>query len=301
MRAIVVVVLVVLVLAGGLLAWRANTGAGPEAAAPAAKESLYLAIPQGIYVPMAKVMAEYEKTHPNLEFQLTVDTPEAMVQLVQENETKPDVFISPGGHEAEVLREMGYLDPSTMVAFGSYELAILVPKGNPGKVEKLEDLLNPEVKVISFSNPEVNAACYAARQSFQNLGLWPEVEKKIQVTGCCMESFKWILDGRAEANVQFLGCPIDPKTEDIASKSKVEIACTFPADSFYVPRNVAGILTTSKKRELAEEFLGFMTSPEMISLMAASKMRNDQGLPLTPGPWGPEQEVGPRQQAQVAP
>lgn len=297
MRAVLVVVLLILVLAGGVLAWRSNTGAPPEAAAPAAKESLYLAIPQGIYVPMARVMSEYERTHPNVEFQLTVDTPEAMVELVEENETKPDVFISPGGHEAEVLRERGYLDPSTMVAFGSYELAILVPKGNPGKIEKLEDLLNPEVKVISFSNPEVNAACYAARQSFRNLGLWERVEKKIQITGCCMESFKWILDGRAEANVQFLGCPIDPKTEDIASKSKVEIACTFPADSFYVPRNVAGILTTSKKRQLAEEFLGFMTSPDMVALMAENKMRNDQGLPLTPGPWGPEHELGPSRQA----
>jgi len=149
------------------------------------------------------------------------------------------------------------------------------------------------VKKISISDPDLNAACYAARQSLQNLGLWEKLEPKMEVTGCCMSSFKWILDGRAEANVQFLGCPLDPKTADVAEKQKVLFACNFPSDTFYTPRNVAGILTTTKKRELAEDFLAFLTSPETITLMAENRMRNDRNLPLTPGPWGPEQEANP--------
>ena len=134
---------------------------------------------------------------------------------------------------------------------------------------------------------------HAARQSFQNLGLWDRVKGKIEVTGCCMESFKWIVDGRAEANVQFLGCPLDPKTAEMADSTKVEIACTFPTDTFYKPRNVVGIVKTTGKRKLAEEFVAFMTSAEMIDFMAQNRMRNDQNLPLTPGPWGPEQEASP--------
>jgi molybdate transport system substrate-binding protein len=216
-----------------------------------------------------------------------------MAQAVQENKDKPDIFISPGGHEIEVLRQKGLVDAKTMVAFGSYELAILVPKANPGKVSKLEDLLNPEVKLISISDPELNAACYAARQSLQNMGLWEKLRPKMKVTGCCMSSFKWILDGKAEANVQFLGCPLDPKTAETAEKQKVSIACGFPKDTFYVPRNVAGIVTTTKKRKMAEDFLKYLTSPETIKFMADNRMRNDQALPLTPGPWGPEQEQSP--------
>jgi molybdate transport system substrate-binding protein len=299
MRAVVIILLVALVAVGGFLVYRAQSGApapttsaqGPTASGP--KQTLYLAIPQGVYLAVSKVMAKYQEARPEVEFDTMVDTPEAMAQAVEENKDKPDIFISPGGHEAEVLRQKGFMDPKSMVAFGSYDLAILVPKDNPGRVRKLEDLLDPRVKTISISDPDLNAACYAARQSLENLGLWEKLKPKLKVTGCCMSSFKWILDGRAEANVQFLGCPVDPKTAETAEKQKVAFACMFPRQTFYVPRNVAGIITTVRNRELAEDFLAFMTSPEMIEYMSEYRMRNDQNLPLAPGPWGPAQEANP--------
>ncbi len=298
MKVAVVVVLVVLVAVMGVFAWKSHHAAAQTAAGvdlkPGAKETLYLAVPQGLFLPVSKVIDKYQAAHPGIEFPLLVDTPEAMAQAVQENKDKPDIFISPGGHELEVLRQKGFIDPKTSVAFGSYDLAILVPKSNPGKVKRLEDLLNPEVKVISISDPDLNAACYAARQSLQNMGLWEKLKPKMKVTGCCMSSFKWILDGRAEANVQFLGCPLDPKTAETAEKQKVAFACGFPKDTFYIPRNVAGIVTTTKKRKLAEDFLAYLTSPETIKFMADNRMRNDRNLPNTPGPWGPEQELSPK-------
>jgi molybdate transport system substrate-binding protein len=287
MRMLVVVVLLLLVAGGAFALRRAQV----EKAAY--EGTLYLAVPQGLFLPVSKVMDKYTELHPKVQFETMVDTPEAMVQAVEENKEKPDIFISPGGHEIEVLRKKGYIDPKTEVAFGSYDLAVLVPKGNPGKVKRVEDLLNPEVKVISISDPEVNAACYAARQSLQNLGLWEKLKPKLKVTGCCMSSFRWILDGRAEANIQFLGCPLDPKTAETAEKEKVLFACGFPKDTFYVPRNVAGILKSTKKRAMAERFLAYLTSPEIIKFMADNRMRNDRDLPHTPGPWGPAQEAGP--------
>ena len=291
MRAAVIIVLAILVVVGGVLARRAQ-GPGPGGAAAEPEETLYLAVPMGVFVPVSQVMDKFTAEHPKVKFSTMVDTPEVMAQAVDENEKKPDIFISPGGHEATVLVEKGFVDPDTMTAFGSYEVAILVPRGNPGKVKEPADLLNPEVKLISFSPPDLTAASHAARQALQNMGLWERLEPKIKVTGCCNESFQWVVDGRAEANVQFLGCPMDTKSVDL-SKTKAEIACLFPRDSYYIPRTVAGILTTTEKRELAEEFLGFMTSPEMIEFMATTKLRNDQDLPLAPGPWGPAQEAGP--------
>ncbi|MGD0110519.1 MAG: substrate-binding domain-containing protein [Armatimonadota bacterium] len=304
MKVAVVVVLVVLVAVMGVFAWKSHHAAAQTAAGvglkPGAKETLYLAVPQGLFLPVSKVIDKYQAMHPGIEFPLLVDTPEAMAQAVQENKDKPDIFISPGGHELEVLRQKGFIDPKTSVAFGSYDLAILVPKSNPGKVKRLEDLLNPEVKVISISDPDLNAACYAARQSLQNMGLWEKLKPKMKVTGCCMSSFKWILDGRAEANVQFLGCPLDPKTAETAEKQKVAFACGFPKDTFYIPRNVAGIVTTTKKRKLAEDFLAYLTSPETIKFMADNRMRNDRNLPNAPGPWGPEQELSPKGSGRAA-
>ncbi len=294
MRIAVVLALLVVVAIGAVLVWRAQTSApvGPIMAED--PERLYVAVPMGLYVPYLRVVAKFRESHPNVQCDWMMDTPETMAGAVQENDEKPDVFISPGGHETTVLVEQGFVDPDSLVAFGSYEVAILVPKGNPGNVHKPEDLLNPEVRVIAFSDPDLTAASHAARQALQNLGLWDKIEPKIEYTGCCNESFQWIVDRRAEANVQFLGCPLDPKTAEMSDKAKVEIACTVPRESCYVPRNVAGILTTSENRELAKEFLDFLTSPEMLKLMMENNMRNDQDLPLTAGPWGPRQEASPQ-------
>jgi len=285
-RAVVVAILVILVAVGGLLAWRAQRPAEPV--------TLYLAVPMGVFVPLNQAMERFTALHPNVEFKTMVDTPEMMAQAVEDNEEKPDIFISPGGHEATVLAEKGFIDPSSMVAFGSYEVAILVPRGNPGRIQEPADLLNPEVKLISFSPPDLTAASHAARQSLQNLGLWEKIEPRVRVTGCCNESFQWVVDGRAEANVQFVGCPMDTKSVDL-SRQKAEIACILPRASYYVPRTVVGILTTTKQRRLAEEFVAFLTSPEMLASLP--KLRNDQNLPLSPGPWGPQQEAGPARAA----
>ncbi len=300
MRVVVIVVLIALVVAGGFMVWRGQSARGTEeAVSPEASRELYVMVPQGIFLPFNKVLEKFGAAHPDVRVEMAIDTPEAMVQMVEENKRKPDIFISPGGHELEVLRERGYIDPSTMVAFGSYKLAILVPKDNPGKVSKIEDLLNPGVETISISDPDVNAACYAARQSLQNIGLWDKLQSKMKVTGCCMSSFKWILDGRAQANVQFLGCPMDEKAA-MAETSRVSIACEFPEGTYYTPRNAAGILKTSKERELAEEFLQLLTSPEMVKLMLDNRLRDDAGLGPSVEPWGPEQEKSPVQTAEAA-
>ncbi len=305
MRAAVVVVLVVLVAVGAVLAWRSQSRAPAEevVVAPPVDEtpgSLYVAVPMGLYIPYKLAVKKFQETHPNVEFDQMVDTPETMAVAVEENDIKPDIFVSPGGHESTVLVEKGLMDPDSLVAFGSYEVAILVPSGNPGGVARPTDLLNAEVKVIAFSYPDITAASHAARQALQNMGLWDKLKDKIEFTGCCNESFQWIVDRRAEANVQFLGCPVDPETAELSDKAKVEIICTLPRDTYYVPRNVAGIIVTTENRKLAEEFLDFLTSPEILEMMAENNMRNDQELPLTPGPWGPEQEASPMQVAEVA-
>jgi ABC-type thiamine transport system substrate-binding protein len=86
----------------------------------------------------------------------------------------------------------------------------------------------------------------------------------------------------------------------VSEASKVCFACKFPLDSYYIPRNVAGILTTTKQRALAEEFLKLLTAPDTIKLMYETRLRNDQNLPPEAGPWGPEQEASPKVKANPA-
>ncbi len=84
MRAAVITILIVLVAVGGVFAWVVRR-----------PRELRVMVPMGIYLSFTKVTQQFERTHPNVKFRTTVDTPEAMAQMVEENDRKPDIFISP--------------------------------------------------------------------------------------------------------------------------------------------------------------------------------------------------------------
>ena len=304
MKGIFLTALGVVAIAGGVLVWRMPSGP-PATPKAATKQSLYVHVPGGLYLPLTYAMNEFKRQHPGVEFQTMVDDPGNLVTAVLENQDRPDIFISPGGHELRYLADKGFVRRGSEIAFGSYVLAVVVPKGNPGRVNRLEDLLNPQVKKISLSDPDVNSVGYATRQALTRLGLWDRLGGKIKNTGCCMESYRWVSDyyapaangrrdKRAEASFSFKSCPMTPETAERVADAKVAIACEVPPDAYFLPRTVAGVFTTSKRPRLAREFLEFLTSPKTLALMASKRFPNERSLPLRPAPgWGAQQEEIP--------
>jgi ABC-type molybdate transport system substrate-binding protein len=301
LKNIVIIILLVLVVAGGALIINKRKAVDSQNKKLLARnnanasdtKSLRIDIPQGIVQAVFAAMQQYRATHPDVKLTHWVETPEAMVDAIRSGKEKPDIFISPGGHEALVLAQEGYVDPNSLTAFGSYDLAVLVPKANPANIKKPEDLLSPKVKTISFSVLDLNSSSYAAKLAFEKMGIWEGIKNKAKECANCSDANVMICRGQAEANIQFNGCPVDLSDPKSLQHAKSAMGFTFPPSAVYAPRNVAGIMKNSSHQELAQEFVKFLTSPEMQQLMAKNRMRNDRKLPLQPGPWSPEQEKIP--------
>lgn len=273
-------VVVAMVAVGG-----ASIGRADRAPTAEARQELRVGVPLGLSDPVSAAVAEFHRSHPAVEVKLSPDTPEGMVRKVVKGDLSLDVFISPGGHEAVILREKGLLEATTLTAFGDYRLAILVPAANPGEVKAPSDLVKPAVKTVTLSDRALSSVSHAAEQALGRMKLWKKVATKVTFTRDCAESFMTAMEGKTEANLQFLGCPMDPKKELEAAK-KVAFVYTFARDACDTPRNVAGVLVKSRQPRLAREFVTFLAAAKTQELMVKRGMRHDAGVPLRPGAWG---------------
>src|SRR6185436_19773521 len=79
---------------------------------------------------------------------------------------------------ADFVKEKGFAH-ETKPLLGN-TLVIVVPKENPAKVSKPEDLSGPAVKKIAVAGPTVPAGIYA-RQALTKLKLWDDLEQQKKI------------------------------------------------------------------------------------------------------------------------
>lgn len=157
---------------------------------PSPKQSVTIYVPCGLSIPFMDAMDAFKKANPGVE---VIPKLESDVELLKqvENGEKPDLFVSPGGREAQVLEAKGSVKEKASV--GSYAIVVTVPRDNPAHLEKVADLVRPEVRRIAIPNPERNSVGFFAKQSLTQLGLWDAVEKKAQITERAMDAHTMVM------------------------------------------------------------------------------------------------------------
>jgi molybdate transport system substrate-binding protein len=191
-----------LFLALGLLAMAlgCRSGSGPERTALVVRGGPLLrdAFPE--------VVAEFGKQHPEVDLRSDFSCPPCVLTSRMSEGLDMDVFISAGDVERDALAQGGLLDPATTEVIGSLKLVLAVPPDNPANVRSFGDLHRPEVKRIAVGDPEQTSPGRYAKQAFEKMGLWSEIEGKLVIskTGC--EALKSVVLGQAEAAVLYGFC-----------------------------------------------------------------------------------------------
>jgi molybdate transport system substrate-binding protein len=101
------------------------------------------------------------------------DSSKLATQIV--NDAPGDIFLSANEKWAAFVKDKGFGQEIRPLLGNS--LVIVVPRGNPAKVTKPDDLNLPAVKRIAVAGPTVPAGIYA-RQALTKLQLWDELEKQ---------------------------------------------------------------------------------------------------------------------------
>jgi len=178
------------------------------------------------------------------------------------------------GEEFYLLQalERGFADEYDSIkdSPGYFMTVIIVPKGNPAKIQKIEDFARPGVKV-SLGNPKACAIGIWHEKTFKKAGIWEQVQKnQVHSAKCIPEVATAVQQKVADASIVWA-------TTAVLYLKDIEIVPIEPQYRGFVNLPIA-TLTTSKHPEMAHKVKDFILSSE------AKEVFRSHAYVVDPGP-----------------
>jgi len=237
------------------------------------EQTVTLAIPCGLTVPLREAMAKFESANPGVKMEGTFDNAITNALNIKEKGNRPSLFISPGKREMEILEEQGLIDETTKAAFGLFRLVVVTPKDNPKDIHSLAELKKADV--ISLPDPERNSIGVYGKQALEKAGLWdalmPKGDEKILLTEFPITAYEMIATGKADAALMFENCPMKTYPEKL-QKGSVVIVGEVDKSLYEEPLCYVACLKEGPNLETARKFIAFLADP------ATQKLLSENGL-----------------------
>ncbi|MEX2465779.1 MAG: molybdate ABC transporter substrate-binding protein [Gemmatimonadota bacterium] len=171
-----------------------------------------------------------------------------------------DLFFSANEAFLDGLIDAGRIEPASRSVYAIGRVAVVVPHGRsaPTGPEAIED---PSLRVVAIANPDHAPYGVAAREVLEALGLWNAVEPRLVLGENVAQTLQFVRTGNADLGIVALsllrGAPGEP------------LPYVLLDDVLHRPlRQVAGVVTTSRRADRARAFLTFVLSPEGREILA---------------------------------
>jgi molybdate transport system substrate-binding protein len=265
--------------------------ANAEAATRKDPVTLEAYIPCGMTAPFHDAFEAFEAANPAVKVHAMYDNDSLELRLVRDEGKRPDLFVSPGGRELDVLAQKGLIDMGLSARIGSFKVVAVSRRDWKGTVSKPDDLLSDKVKRISLPDPANSSMGWHVRQGLTKLGLWDRIKAKVVSSDRIITAYQAVLHGDADVTFTYRGCPL-PHSEVELKKSKARILFDLPLDSYEEPQVAVGVLNTTTHRPEAEGLVHFLSSEPVVKMMVTG--HGGSGLPdergevvaLSPGEGG---------------
>lgn len=164
-----------------------------------------------------------------------------------------DLFISAGKTQMDALEQKNLLVKESKVDLVGNELVLVTGKDNT-KVKSLEDLTKSDVTQISIGTPESVPAGKYAQESLTNLKLWDVLKPKFVLAKDVTQVLNYVETGNVEAGLVY--------QSDAQGSTKVKVVTVVPANSHKAIAYPAAVITATKNKQAAEDFLKYLQSSE---------------------------------------
>ncbi len=192
-------------------------------------------------------------THPVFSFGST-----ALLTQQIENGAPFDVFLAADAEHPEKLDREGLLVAGSRVAYATGVLALWVPPTSHARIERLEDLGLPDVRVIAVARPELAPYGQATVETLTKLGLWDRVKAKVVYSDNISMAKQYGTSGNADAVFTAWSLVLSEKGKVI------------PVDAGLHKPIVQelGVVKNSKNQAAAREFAGFVAGDKGKAILA---------------------------------
>jgi molybdate transport system substrate-binding protein len=164
-----------------------------------------------------------------------------------------DLFFSANLDYPKKLEAAGLTEPGSYYQYARGKIVIWVP--NDSKLDLssgLQVLLNPSIQKIAVANPQHAPYGQAAVAAMQKGDVYDKVKDKLVLGENISQTTSFVVSGSADVGIVALSLALSPSMKDKGRYAEV------PADEYPPIEQACVILSSSKNKEAARQFLSFI-------------------------------------------
>ena len=175
-------------------------------------------------------------------------------QLAQQIEqgAPVDLFAAADVLRIDDLVSKGRIVPDTRKVYALGRITLWTRTDSPLRLERLEDLLRPEVRRIAIANPDHAPYGVAARQAMESAGIWERLQDRLVLAENAQQTLQYAQTGNVDAAI----VPLSLSNQGGGRWALVPAELHRP-----IVQALAVIKGTAHERE-ARQFADFVTGPQ---------------------------------------
>jgi len=124
-------------------------------------------------------------------------------QLAQQIEqgAPVDLFAAADAARIAALGAKGLVLSDTVTVYAVGRIVLWTREGSPLRLERVEDMLRPEVTKIAIANPDHAPYGVAARQAMQSANIWEQLQDKLVLAENVQQALQYAQAGNVDAAV----------------------------------------------------------------------------------------------------
>ena len=167
-----------------------------------------------------------------------------------------DMFFSANLDYAKKLEAAGLTVPGSYYQYAKGKIVIWVPKDSALDLSSgLQSLLDPKIKKIAVANPEHAPYGQAAVAAMKKEGIYDKIKDKLVLGENISQTASFVVSGAADVGIVALSLALSPNMKD---KGRYE---EIPTNEYPPIEQASVILSSSKNKETAQQFLSFVKTP----------------------------------------
>jgi molybdate transport system substrate-binding protein len=209
-------------------------------------EEILFLLPPSLYKPLQPFIDQFNSDSPAYKITVYVQPTGSLITRIRLS-GEGDVFGSADSEYMKAMMEEGLVH-GDKVFLVSYSIpALIVPKGNPSNITRLQDLVAKEVK-IAIADPETAPSGKKAVNLLKNNGVYEAVKDRLIILADAAQVAKQVSLGLVDVAVAY-------HFIHYWYPGETDIVWLDPSEIPGIDCQLIGVLKTSKNPELAERVL----------------------------------------------
>jgi molybdate transport system substrate-binding protein len=173
-----------------------------------------------------------------------------------------DMFFSANLDYPKKLEAGALTEPGTFYQYAVGKIVIWVPNDSKLDVSSgLRSLLNPSIKKIAIANPQHAPYGQAAVAAMKKEEIYDKVADKFVLGENISQTASFVVSGSADVGIVALSLALSPNMKDKGRYAEV------PAGEYPPIEQACVILSSSKNKETARQFLSFFKTPAVADVL----------------------------------